>query len=59
MANLSQTKTAEARDTAEVVESWKIAIKRAVSHSVPKTCENLAKYPYIQLLAREVKKGRR
>jgi len=59
LANLSQTETAEARDTAKVVESWEIAIERAVSHSVPKTYETLAKYPYIQLLAREVKKGRR
>lgn len=59
MANLSRTGTAEARDTAEVVESWEIAIERAASHSVPKTYETLAKSPYIQLLARGVKKGRR
>jgi hypothetical protein len=39
--------------------SREIAIERAASHSVPKTYETLAKHPHIQLLAREVKKGRR
>jgi len=48
LANFSRIGTAEARDTAEVVESWEIAIERAVSHSVPKTYETLAKHPHIQ-----------
>ena len=58
MTNLSQTETAEARDTAEVVESWEIAIERAVSHSVPKTYETLARYSYIQQLAPRGEEGK-
>jgi L-lactate utilization protein LutB len=58
LANLSRTETAEARDTAEVVESWEIAIERAVSHSVPKTYETLAKCPYIQQLAPRGEEGK-